>query len=210
MSALTPGTIYTAKQTDNTSKLCKNCDTEKNTSEFNRLASAKDGLNYKCRSCVSAYKKTPCAVAARRKLESGDKYRAVKKKYRQSKKAKEAAKEYRKTAEYKASKKRYRKSSKGHAVIREYESTENGKAKKKISREAYNNKYPKRVKANKALTTAVSRGKIVKPLDCSECGLECLTQGHHDDYNEPLDVRWLCPQCHKDWHNVNGPGLNGH
>jgi hypothetical protein len=23
---------------------------------------------------------------------------------------------------------------------------------------------------------------------------------HHDNYHEPLNVRWLCTRCHKQWH----------
>lgn len=30
-----------------------------------------------------------------------------------------------------------------------------------------------------------------------------LVQAHHDDYNHPLTVRWLCQPCHYEWHKHN-------
>ena len=34
-------------------------------------------------------------------------------------------------------------------------------------------------------------------------------QGHHDDYDKPMEVRWLCGTHHRQWHTENGPGANG-
>jgi len=58
--------------------------------------------------------------------------------------------------------------------------------------------------ARKALQNAVAIGKMVKPESCEECGIEANLHGHHDDYSKPLDVRWLCPPCHMDWHRLYG------
>ena len=44
---------------------------------------------------------------------------------------------------------------------------------------------------------------------CEACG-EPKAEAHHDDYAEPLQVRWLCRSCHRGWHAQHGPGLNRH
>lgn len=32
-----------------------------------------------------------------------------------------------------------------------------------------------------------------------------LRDAHHDDYNRPADVRFLCGSCHRNWHLYNLP-----
>jgi len=76
-------------------------------------------------------------------------------------------------------------------------------------RQEYQKKYPIKASARAAVGYAISRGEINRPTRCEKCGCECALHGHHDDYSKPLDVRWLCPACHFDWHKKNGPGLNG-
>lgn len=63
--------------------------------------------------------------------------------------------------------------------------------------------------ANNIVNNNVRCGNLIKPDNCSECGkFSVRIHGHHDDYAFPLTVRWLCPQCHRDWHRVNGEGKN--
>lgn len=50
---------------------------------------------------------------------------------------------------------------------------------------------------------AVKNGEI-KKTPCEMCGNEKV-EGHHDDYNYPKQVRWLCTKCHKKWHRENEP-----
>lgn len=50
--------------------------------------------------------------------------------------------------------------------------------------------------ARRILQEHVKAGKIHKPSECQSCGLVCVTQGHHHDYEKPIDVEWLCPACH--------------
>lgn len=58
---------------------------------------------------------------------------------------------------------------------------------------AYN---PYRHRARRTLQRAVKTGKVKRPKRCQECGWKGLVQGHHEDYNKPLKVKWLCSICH--------------
>lgn len=52
----------------------------------------------------------------------------------------------------------------------------------------------KKAKAHYMVKRAIELGEL-KRLPCEVCGNE-NSQGHHDDYDKPLDVRWLCPKHH--------------
>jgi hypothetical protein len=64
------------------------------------------------------------------------------------------------------------------------------------------NKYRARYKA----LNAINLGKM-KRLSCEVCGSE-KSHAHHDDYNKPLDVRFLCSRHHRIWHIDNGEAKN--
>jgi ribosomal protein S27AE len=55
-----------------------------------------------------------------------------------------------------------------------------------------------KIAAHNAVKLAKERGDLI-PKPCEQCGDE-PTHAHHDDYSKPLDVRWLCPQCHRAEH----------
>ena len=53
------------------------------------------------------------------------------------------------------------------------------------------------------LNDAVRYGQITKPDHCEGCGRELPSRqihAHHTDYRKPLDVQWLCSQCHGKLH----------
>jgi len=62
-----------------------------------------------------------------------------------------------------------------------------------------------------AVEVAVRQGRLKRPSICEECrgpGVQysdgrAPIQAHHDDYNHPLKVRWLCKGCHHAWHTIN-------
>ena len=62
-------------------------------------------------------------------------------------------------------------------------------------------------KAHSIVEKALKRGILKNPHICEECGASyCFSDGrsgiqaHHDNYNFPLQVRWLCQKCHFKWH----------
>ena len=58
----------------------------------------------------------------------------------------------------------------------------------------------KRQRARAYLGTYVKRGKVIKPDVCSRCESTDRIHGHHEDYDKPLEVVWVCHSCHMDIH----------
>jgi hypothetical protein len=50
--------------------------------------------------------------------------------------------------------------------------------------------------SHNAVMRGIKSGKIIRPDHCTRCLVQCVPQGHHDDYSKPLDVMWLCTFCH--------------
>ncbi len=67
--------------------------------------------------------------------------------------------------------------------------------------------WRKKEQAHKTVQAAVLMGVLLRQ-GCEICG-GVNAVAHHDDYNYPLIVRWLCPAHHGQWHAENGPGANG-
>lgn len=66
--------------------------------------------------------------------------------------------------------------------------------------------YPHKRKARELLRIAVARGEV-KKYPCEVCGNK-RSQGHHDDYNKPLEVRWFCALHHKQLHSTHSDSSN--
>lgn len=60
-----------------------------------------------------------------------------------------------------------------------------------------NARDPLKAKATKMVNIRVAKGTMKKAEACEDCGSTTrkLT-GHHEDYEKPLDVTWLCYECH--------------
>jgi hypothetical protein len=56
----------------------------------------------------------------------------------------------------------------------------------------------RRITAHNAVARAIKKGDLVRS-PCIRCGEE-KSVAHHEDYDKPLEVMWLCQPCHKQRH----------
>lgn len=71
-------------------------------------------------------------------------------------------------------------------------------------RNAYSDNYSWFIKyTHKIVLKAVKSGELIRQ-PCQVCGYDKAI-AHHDDYDKPLIVRWLCRSHHGLWHRDNRP-----
>lgn len=90
----------------------------------------------------------------------------------------------------------------------DYLETEDGKKAKRKAIRKYIESNPKKRHAHIVTGNAIRDGILIKGV-CCECFTDINIVAHHNDYNKPLEVTWLCSKHHREWHEVNGEGLNG-
>jgi len=67
--------------------------------------------------------------------------------------------------------------------------------------------YEKKLRCWHIVEQALLAGDIIRPDKCECCGKKAAGRGgaalqaHHDDYDRPLDVKWLCKRCHMKIHH---------
>lgn len=72
-----------------------------------------------------------------------------------------------------------------------------------VRNKIYRKTNPKKYKAHGIVSRAIRSGKLIKGSSCESCSSLKKLNAHHDDYNQPLEVRWLCSVCHSAWHKHN-------
>lgn len=88
----------------------------------------------------------------------------------------------------------YRLSDAGKSKENKYRQSKKGKAAHRKADLRYRDDNPDRYKANNIVNHAIRDGRLHKnPCRCGETKV----QGHHEDYSKPLDVEWLCIECHE-------------
>lgn len=60
-------------------------------------------------------------------------------------------------------------------------------------------RHREKIKARQLVHYHKKTGKIT-PAACEECGATEYIQAHHPDYLQPLNVVWLCRDCHRELH----------
>lgn len=63
---------------------------------------------------------------------------------------------------------------------------------------------PQKWKARHAVNNAIRDGKLDRGTECFFCGSDQRLHAHHEDYDHPLDVVWLCSSCHGKLHTIKG------
>ena len=66
----------------------------------------------------------------------------------------------------------------------------------------YRQDHPERERAYGAVARALKTGRLKKPPACEGCGAPGSLHAHHQSYQEPLNVVWLCARCHHHHHRV--------
>ena len=174
-------------------KFCHRCRRLLSVTSFRKNRSRKCGLTADCRECRSAYER------AYRKLPGKGTYERIKAKkeadpvYREERKVYERERQKRSLATNPAyhrrqlenAKRHFRQQRANNPVIRAADQARSKAAKLK---------YPERVKARTQVYGALRNGTLIK-LPCKVCDSP-RSHAHHQDYNKPLDVEWLCAKCH--------------
>jgi hypothetical protein len=85
---------------------------------------------------------------------------------------------------------------------KEYAQSPEGRASVSRAKRRFIERNPAKRAAHVLVGNALRDGRLTRqPCEC--CG--AWAQAHHDDYGKPLDVRWLCPKHHAEWHKHNTP-----
>ena len=63
--------------------------------------------------------------------------------------------------------------------------------------------FAKREKARGMVNKRVQSKKIIRPNKCSVCKEDKRVEAHHEDYDKPLEVIWVCKECHENIHHLN-------
>jgi hypothetical protein len=192
-------------------KECRSCKVEKSDEDFYKRAINIDGLYSYCKECTK--EKNRNISEDKRKL-----YREINREYKEKNKQilLEKSKKYyyknRISVLKKAEKYREKnkiKISRQQAIrrsndeerfeinrIKHFEWSKKNREKLNEYQRVWYQKNKEKRRAHVLLNRAVKSGEIMRPQNCSQCLKLCKPDGHHINYDEPLEVIWLCKTCH--------------
>lgn len=83
---------------------------------------------------------------------------------------------------------------------RKYSTSEKGRAAQRKGSQRKRERFPEKERAHHAVNHAIAAGKIIRPTVCPSCDTETFIESHHEDYNKPFDIDWVCKECHTKLH----------
>jgi len=86
--------------------------------------------------------------------------------------------------------------------------TDKHKESNRIASKKYAEGNKSKKKAHWAVNNLIRKGGLIRASHCEKCEFSGDIHAHHDDYSKPLEVRWLCGACHREWHKEFGNGLS--
>jgi len=162
---------------------CSKCQETKNIESFTKDKRNHSGRSYECYECHrlrnQEYSKRMPDEVRKRKLQKREEYgkdnrekinkRLREKKAENSEKSKESARKYR----------------------------EANKEKMRQYADRWRKENWEKVLAQSQVQDHLKRGNIVRPNKCPVCKSSAYRiEAHHNDYDKPLEVLWLCQKCH--------------
>lgn len=97
--------------------------------------------------------------------------------------------------------KRFQEQPQRRAANEAYARTPRGKAQSIASKKKWLALNQVKRRAHIKVGNAVRDGILLKPVSCQICGAtDRRLHGHHEDYSRPLEVIWVCPPCHREFH----------
>lgn len=89
----------------------------------------------------------------------------------------------------------------------EYFEKEENRLRRNAWMRAYRVAHATKDAARLRVRRAIEAGVLVRQ-PCEACGA-ARVHAHHDDYCKPLDVRWLCPEHHREHHREHHAKATG-
>lgn len=200
-------------------RLCKKCLTLKRADEFSPRSDGR--LNHICKECrrrqCLSYRRNHIEEVRERSrcwkrdnraqvLASGQRYRAANREQLRVR----ARAQYVATAEKRAIADRERRRSNPQKTLQYSRQWRlNNKEKIKRAEKRYYAANRKKKAAHSLVNYALRQGRLVPLENCVLCG-RTPTQAHHPNYDLPLDIIWLCEECHKGFHRKYNPHQLGY
>ena len=176
----------------NKEKLCTKCKEIKPLSEYGRHRIGKDGFRSTCKECHNKENKLWRQFSDKDRAAQIRKIWSIKNQERIREKARQWKEEHKEKVrdQNREQMRQYRLKNKDR-----FKTTEQSKSQKRPRTE--------KVICRAKLNIAIQKQIIARPLNCSRCGSVKKITAHHTDYSQPLNVKWLCYECHGLEHRNN-------